>query len=97
MPGSLFVKGIKAKFDHDRIGRGGFGFVFKDSLGGTPVALKLLHKWRCKLSHFLSISIANHSLIGFLPRSWYSLAVERESRSRLVRISVFALFILIAK
>ena len=45
-PSSLFVKGINAKIDHNCIGRGGFGVVFKGQLKGAAVALKLLHKTR---------------------------------------------------
>jgi hypothetical protein len=46
MPSSLFVKGLNAKVNYDFIGRGGFGFVFKGELEGTPVALKLIYKTR---------------------------------------------------
>jgi hypothetical protein len=73
MPSSLFVKGINAKFDHDFICRGGFGFVFRGELEGTPVALKLLYKTRrddASRPPFMLISIADHGLIGSLPRSF---------------------------
>ncbi|KAF8734663.1 hypothetical protein AX14_003174 [Amanita brunnescens Koide BX004] len=45
-PSSLFVEGVSVKVDHDYIGRGGFGFVFKGEFRGAAVALKLLYKTR---------------------------------------------------
>ena len=46
IPSSLFVTGVNSRVDHNYIGRGGFGFVFKGELEGTSVALKSLHKTR---------------------------------------------------
>ena len=72
MPSSLFVKGINAKVNYDFIGRGGFGFVFKGELEGTPVALKLIYKTRhddVSRTILFDISIADHVLIGFFQRS----------------------------
>ena len=72
IPSSLFVKGINAKVNYDFIGRGGFGFVFKGELEGTPVALKLIYKTRhddVSRTILFDISIADHVLIGFFQRS----------------------------
>ncbi|KAF8722714.1 hypothetical protein AX14_009652 [Amanita brunnescens Koide BX004] len=44
IPGSLFVTGISMNAQHEIIGGGGFGLVFKGKLGKAPVALKVLYK-----------------------------------------------------
>lgn len=44
IPESLIVTGIRMPAEHDHIGRGGFGHVFKGKLGGNVVALKVLYK-----------------------------------------------------
>ena len=44
IPESLVVTGIKIPAEHDYIGRGGFGHVFKGELQGKEVALKVLYK-----------------------------------------------------
>ena len=44
MPESLFVTGIRIPAQHDYIGHGGFGHVFKGELKGDTVALKVLYK-----------------------------------------------------
>ena len=44
MPESLFVTGVRIPAQHDYIGHGGFGHVFKGELRGDTVALKVLYK-----------------------------------------------------
>ena len=44
IPESLIVSGIRMPAEHDYIGRGGFGQVFKGELQGSAVALKVLYK-----------------------------------------------------
>ena len=44
LPESLIVTGIRIPAQHDYIGRGGFGHVFKGELRGDTVALKVLYK-----------------------------------------------------
>lgn len=43
IPESLIMTGIRTA-EHDHIGRGGFGHVFKGTLQGESVALKVLYK-----------------------------------------------------
>ena len=43
IPESLTVTGVRTA-EHDHIGRGGFGYVFKGELQGDIVALKVLYK-----------------------------------------------------
>ena len=44
VPTSLIVTGVSMPAEHDYIGGGGFGCVYKGELGGTAVALKVLYK-----------------------------------------------------
>ena len=44
VPTSLIVTGVSMPAEHDYIGGGGFGHVYKGELGGTAVALKVLYK-----------------------------------------------------
>ena len=44
VPTSLIVTGVCMPAEHDCIGGGGFGHVYKGELKGTAVALKLLYK-----------------------------------------------------
>ena len=44
LPESLNVTGIRIPAQHDYIGRGGFGHVFKGELRGDAVALKVLYE-----------------------------------------------------
>ena len=44
LPESLNVAGIRMPAQHDYIGHGGFGHVFKGELQGNMVALKVLYK-----------------------------------------------------
>jgi hypothetical protein len=44
VPSSLIVTGVSMPAEHDYIGGGGFGHVYKGELGGTAVALKVLYK-----------------------------------------------------
>ena len=44
IPTSLIVTGVSMPAEHDYIGGGGFGHVYKGRLGGATVALKILYK-----------------------------------------------------
>jgi hypothetical protein len=44
IPRSLILTGIKVPAKRDYIGRGGYGGVFKGTLEGKIVALKVLHR-----------------------------------------------------
>ena len=44
IPTSLIVTGVSRPAEHDYIGGGGFGRVYKGDLGRTTVALKVLYK-----------------------------------------------------
>ena len=74
IPGSLFVTGISMNAQHEIIGGGGFGLVFKGKLGKAPVALKVLYKTHNNVVSF-NFTIAHTSSInvfvqtGFLSRS----------------------------
>jgi hypothetical protein len=44
VPTSLIVTGVSMPAEHDYIGGGGFGHIYKGELKGTAVGLKLLYK-----------------------------------------------------
>jgi hypothetical protein len=72
IPESLIVTGIRTA-EHDHIGRGGFGHVFKGELQGNAVALKVLYK---PDDNVVSCSYQYHNVIG---RSRFEQAFCREA------------------
>ena len=56
MPRSLFATGVSMKVHHEYIGGGGFGLVFKRTLKGAPVSLKVLYKTHNNIVSCPSIS-----------------------------------------
>ena len=62
LPESLNVTGIRIPAQHDYIGRGGFGHVFKGDLRGDAIALKVLYK--TDNNNVVSCSYQCHSVIG---------------------------------
>ena len=61
LPESLIVTGIRIPAQHDYIGRGGFGHVFKGELRGDIVALKVLYKAD---NNVVSYSYQSQDVIG---------------------------------
>lgn len=55
MPRSLFATGVSMKAYHEYISGGGFGLVFKGTLKGAPVSLKVIYKTHNNIVSCLSI------------------------------------------
>lgn len=74
MPRSLLLTEIVMKTQNQQVRRGGFAFVLKGELKGTPVALKVLHKVQhndvriCTSKPTLDLDLFE---IGFLQRGIY--------------------------